>query len=65
MSLIEKKFAVKYFLVPLPEKVMYTVDSPVIFWNKEREAMRQMLKAVIVLVREDVIETCNITEFAG
>lgn len=65
MSLIEKKFAVKYFLVPLLEKVMYTVGSPVIFWNKEREAMRQMLKAVIVLVREDVIETCNITEFAG
>lgn len=64
MSLIEKKFAVKYFLVPLLEKVMYTVGS-VIFWNKEREAMRQMLKAVIVLVREDVIETCNITEFAG
>lgn len=65
MSLIEKKFAVKYFLVPLLEKVMYIVGSPVIFWNKEREAMRQMLKAVIVLVREDVIETCNITEFAG
>lgn len=55
MSLAEKKFAVKYFLVPLLEKVMYTVSSPVIFCNKEREAMRKMLKAVIV--RKGVIGT--------
>lgn len=49
MYLVGKKFAVKYFLVPLLKKVMYTVSSPVIFWNKDREAMRKMLKDLLVM----------------
>lgn len=46
----------KLLFVPLLEKVMYTVSSPVIFWNKEREAVRKGLRAVMVLVREGAIE---------
>lgn len=47
--------------MPLLGKVIYTVNSSVIFWNEEWE---EGLKAVMVLAREGATETCIITELA-
>lgn len=46
----------------LLEKITYTVSSPVIFWNKERETMRKRSKAGMLLVSKGAIEACTLIE---